>query len=226
MATTQKTNEGLIKSLRGADRLWTEKSASLRPGELACRPGCFGCCVGLFSIGLPEALALRAAVAVLPETIRAGVLARAARAVERSAEAFPGDAVAGVLDPERGDVAEADWLASVRATPCPALDLPAGRCTVYAARPTTCRTYGLALRSADAILLPACELNFPGAPAARILETAIEAERLEAVDQSLLEAAARAGYPAGAETTVAHALTGTVFGSLTARDPARSRDSR
>ena len=117
-----------------------------------------------------------------------------------------------------------DWLATVRAIPCPALDLPAGRCTVYAARPTTCRTYGLALRSAAAVVLPACELNLPGAPSARVLETAIEAERLAAVDQSLLEVAARAGYPAGAETTVAHALTGAAFTGL--EDDARARTRR
>ncbi len=214
MVTRNKTNVRLIKSLRRADRLWTEKSASLRPGELACRAGCFGCCIGLFAIGLPEAIVLRAAVAALPETTRGGVLSRAESAVKRSASTFPGDAAAGILDPERGDVAESDWLASVGATPCPALDLQAGRCSVYAARPTTCRTHGLALRSTDAILLPACELNLPGAVPARVLETAIEAERLGAVDQSLREVAARAGLPAGAETTVAHALTGTAFSAL------------
>jgi len=211
MAAKQKFIDRLIGSLEGADRLWNEKAALLGPGELSCRKGCFGCCVGLFAIGLPEALALRRAVAVLPAELRAEVLDRSRRAVERSAATFPGDAAAGVLDPERSDAAEAAWSLTVRATLCPALELPTGRCMVYAARPTTCRTYGLALRADDETLVPACELNFPGAPARRVFETAIEARNLTAVDQSLVEVAAAAGLPAGVETTIAHALAGAAF---------------
>ena len=211
MAPKQKLIDRFIISLEGADRLWKEKAALLGPGGLSCREGCFGCCVGLFAIGLPEALALRHAVAELPAGARAAVLARANRAVERSAATFPGDAAAGILDPERSDAAEAAWSLDVRSTPCPALDLPAGRCLVYAARPTTCRTYGLALRTDAETLVPACELNFAGADAQRELETAIEARSLTAVDQSLVEVAAAAGLPAGVETTIAHALTGAAF---------------
>ncbi|HEY3348291.1 MAG TPA: hypothetical protein VGM13_00775 [Thermoanaerobaculia bacterium] len=214
MPQTQKLIDRLVTSLKGADRLWDEKTAALRPGELACRPGCFGCCVGLFAIGLPEALALRHAVAALPAGARAAFLARASRAVERSAATFPGDAAAGLLDPERSDAAEAAWLLDVRATPCPALELPSGRCMVYAARPTTCRTYGVALRAGNETLVPACELNFPAASAGRVLETAIEARALTAVDQALVEVAAAAGLPAGVETTIAHALTGAAFAAL------------
>jgi Fe-S-cluster containining protein len=201
-------------SLGAADRLWGDKAARTRPGELACRAGCFGCCVGLFPIGLPEALALRRAVSNLPAAARDQVMARAARAVERSAGTFPGDAAAGVLDPERSVAAEDVWSFAVRDTPCPALELPSGRCTVYAARPTTCRTYGLALRSGDETLVPACELNFSGASPERVLETAIEAGDLTRVDQSLVEIASEAGLPAGVETTIAHALTGAAFVAL------------
>ena len=217
MPRTQELTDRLIDALAGADVLWRERAASLRPGELACRKGCFGCCVGLFAIGLPEALALRRAVDELPAPERAGVRARAARAVERSAATFPGDAAAGVLDPERGEAAEDVWFAAVRDVPCPALELPSGRCTVYAARPTTCRTYGVALRSGDETLVRACELNFAGAPPARVLETAIDSARLTAVDQALVETAAAAGLPAGVETTVAHALTGSVIAALSRR---------
>ncbi len=208
------TIDRFISALGEADRLWEERSALAGPGELACRPGCFGCCVGLFAIGLPEALALRRAVAELPALPRAAVLARAARAVERSAATFPGDAAAGILDPERGEAAEDVWFAAVRDIPCPALELPSGRCTVYGARPTTCRTYGVALRSGGRTLVSACGLNFAGAPPARVLETAIDAALVTAIDQSLLEIAADAGLPAGAETTIAHALTGTAIADL------------
>lgn len=194
-----------------------EKEAVLQPGELSCRPGCFGCCVGLFAITLGEALVLRAAVAELPAETRAAVLRRAAEAMERSAASFPGDAAAGVLDPERDAATEDLWLAAVRETPCPALEPPGGRCAVYAARPTTCRTHGLALAREGEVLLPACELNLPFAPPARVIETAIDAGRLARVDQALAEAAAGAGLPAGVETTVAHALTGTAFAALDGR---------
>jgi Fe-S-cluster containining protein len=217
MPRKQELVSRLINALDRADGLWRERAASLRPGELACRKGCFGCCVGLFAIGLPEALALRRAVDELPAPERAGVLARAARAVERSASTFPGDAAAGVLDPERSESSEDAWFAAVRDVPCPALELPSGRCTVYAARPTTCRTYGVALRSGGETIVRACELNFAGAPPARVLEMAIEAARLTAVDQSLVEIASEAGLPAGVETTVAHALTGSVIAALSRR---------
>jgi Fe-S-cluster containining protein len=203
--------------LEGADDLWAERAATLRPGELACRAGCFGCCVGLFAISLAEALALRHAVSELPEATRSAVHSRAAAAVRGSAASFPGDVAGGVLDPERSEDAEDAWHLAVRDTPCPALDLPSGRCTVYLARPTTCRTYGLALRAGDGILLPACELNLPAAPPARVAATAIDAARLAAVDQALAEVASEAGLPAGAETTVAHALTGAVFAALERR---------
>jgi Fe-S-cluster containining protein len=217
MGPKQKLIDSFILSLEGADRLWREKATLLEPGELSCRTGCFGCCVGLFSIGLPEALAVRHAVAGLPAGARAAVLARATRAVERSAATFPGDAAAGVVDPERSDSAEAAWSFEVRDTPCPALELPAGRCAIYAARPTTCRTYGLALRTDDETLVPACELNFPAASAGRVLSAAIDAGDLTRVDQSLVEIAAEAGLPAGVETTIAHALTGSAFADLARR---------
>jgi Fe-S-cluster containining protein len=203
-----------IIGLEAADRLWKEKAGDLATGDLACRSGCFGCCVGLFAIGLPEALAVRLAVADLPEESRAGLLARAERAVAKSAPLFPGDPAAGVLDPDRSDAADAAFFESLRATACPVLELPSGRCSVYAARPTTCRTFGLALAAEGAIVLPACELNLPSAPRARVRETAIEASRLAEVDQSLVELALSAGLPAGAETTVAHALLGSAFDAL------------
>ncbi|MBK9061712.1 MAG: YkgJ family cysteine cluster protein [Acidobacteria bacterium] len=214
MPPTQKLIGRFITSLEGADRLWEEKTAALRPGELTCRAGCFGCCVGLFAIGLPEALALRHVVAGLPAGARAAVLARATRAVEQSAATFPGDASSGLLDPERSDAAEGAWFLAARNTPCPALELPSGRCAVYAARPTTCRTYGLALRSGGETLVSACELNFPAASAERVLATAIEARNLTGVDQALVEVAAAAGLPAGVETTIAHALAGSAFAVL------------
>lgn len=219
MSSREQLTDRLISLLEGADRLWDEKASLLSTGELACRTGCFGCCVGLFAIGLPEALVLGRAVAGLPGPARADVLARASRAVQRSAGLFPGDPDAGLLDPERSDEADAAYFASVRSTACPVLELPSGRCTVYAARPTTCRTYGLALAAESDVVLPACELNLASAPAARVLAVAIDAGRLAAVDQALVEQAAGAGLPAGVETTVAHALAGAAFAARSGGNP-------
>ena len=214
MTKELKLNDGLISALRGADRLWAEKEAQLASGELACRPGCFGCCVGLFAISLPEALLLRSAVAGLPDSTRSRIHTRAERAVARSAAAFPGDPSAGVLDPDRTEAADTAFFETVRATACPVLELPSGRCLAYSARPTTCRTYGLALAQDSGIVLPACELNLASATPERVLQTAIDARRLMRVDHEVARTAADAGLPAGAETTIAHALTGTAFAAL------------
>ncbi len=153
-------------------------------------------------------------MAKLPAAVREGSSPGPRSAVERSAATFPGDAAAGLLDPDRSTAAEDKWFLAVRAVPCPALELPAGRCAVYGARPTTCRTYGLALRERDEVLLPACELNFAGAPPERILATGIDAPSLRRVDQGLIEIAADAALPAGVETTVAHALAGAALAAL------------
>ena len=47
--------------------------------------------------------------------------------------------------------------------PCPALDPETGGCDLYAARPITCRTFGLTLRY-DAARIPWAfsEIVFPG----------------------------------------------------------------
>ena len=196
------------------DALWSEKAALLSPIELSCHSGCFGCCIGLFSITFPEAIAVRQAVAALPRGARVAVLGRARRAVERTRSSFPGDPGAGILDPERTDASEERWFESARLLACPALELPSGRCAVYAARPITCRTFGLARRKGAELAHPPGELNLPGASPARTRATAIDAGRLAALDRELAEAASEAGLPGGAGTTVAHALAGTAFPML------------
>ncbi len=206
--------DGWVGRLREADALWEDGSRRTGPGDLACRSGCFGCCVGLFAITLPEALVLRAAARRLPDGRRAALLDRARRASESSAPAFPGDPAAGVLDPDRTDAREERYFESVRLVPCPALELPDGRCALYASRPVTCRTYGLAWRAGPALVHPPCELNFGGASASRVEAAAIDTRRLTRLDYALVSAAREAGLPAGAETTVAHALSGSVFRAL------------
>jgi len=199
------------KLLVRASELFSERAGALRPGELSCRKGCFGCCVGLFALPVPEALAVRDAWRSLPEAEKAEIARRAERAVAQSGSLFPGDAEAGLLDPGRDDAAEDRYFESVADVVCPLLELPSGRCRVYDARPVTCRTYGLPVKAGGALSEPACPLNFVGAPPGRSVEAAIDARNLLALDQTIAEEATAAGLPGGAETTLAHVLAGRTF---------------
>ena len=122
---------------------------------IACRPGCFECCISPFPITPNDARRLREGLAALaagdPE--RAGrVVARARASVERLCREFPGDPLTAALtiDEAAGD------------EPCPALDPATGTCDLYAARPVTCRTFGPAV-SCGGDALAICELCYQGA---------------------------------------------------------------
>ncbi len=201
----------LTESLGSADFEWEKAAAQTRSGDLLCREGCFGCCLGSFEISLPEALVLREAVSALPESRRTRARERAALLVARSAASFPGDPVAGVLDPGRSEDEDAAFFDPLEHVACPLLELPSGRCAVYAARPVTCRTYGLAWREDQAVVHPACPLNLADATPAHTLETAVDIAPLLVGDQRRAELARVAGLPSGAATTVAYALSGTAF---------------
>ena len=162
---------------------------------LACRPGCYECCIGPFAITQLDAMRLRAGLADLdardPERA-AEVRRRAQESVERMRRENPADPLGNAL--ERDDVTE-DEL-------CPALDPATGTCDLYAARPITCRTFGPAVRfGAESIAV--CELCYQGASNAEIAacEVAIDPENLEAELLQQMESAGQAG-----ETVVAFAL--------------------
>jgi len=162
---------------------------------LACRPGCYECCIGPFAITQLDAMRLRAGLADLdardPERA-AEVRRRAQESVERMRRENPADPLGNAL--ERDAVAE-DEL-------CPALDPATGTCDLYAARPITCRTFGPAVRfGAESIAV--CELCYQGASNAEIAacEVAIDPENLEAELLQQMESAGQAG-----ETVVAFAL--------------------
>lgn len=199
---------------RRADALWTERAAKTAPGEMACRGGCFGCCVGLFEISLAEALVVRAGLERLPEEARRVVRARAERIVERTRADFPGDPGPGLLDPERTEEADDRYFATVADSACPMLELPSGSCRIYEERPITCRTFGLPWTRSRTLVHPACPLNFVGSSAARQREVGIDLDLITEGDQELAELALSAGLPSGAETTVAHAITGSVFAGI------------
>ncbi len=201
----------LKSAFRVADRAWSESAARTAPGELACRSGCFGCCVGLFEISLPEAGLVKAGVAALSPAVRDDVIRRARRIVEESAAAFPGDARAGILDPERTEEADDAYFEVIADRACPMLDLPSGSCRIYDYRPVTCRTYGFAWSKDGEVIHPPCGLNLPGAPVERQLATSIDVGRLDEAGDIAEELAAALDLEPGDETTVAHAVVGTAF---------------
>lgn len=176
------------------------REAECRSGPwLACRIGCYECCIEPFPITALDALRLREGLNEMedrdPE--RAGrVRARARESVERLRREFPGDTVALVLDIEGAGKNEL----------CPALDPVSGACDLYEARPLTCRTFGPAVRfpaEAEAPAVGVCELCYRGASDDEIAACQVEVDiRREA---GLLRQIEKSGGGTG-ETLVAFAL--------------------
>jgi Fe-S-cluster containining protein len=146
---------------------------------LACRPGCFDCCLGVFPITLGDAALLREGLAALNATEperAARVRQRAGEVVERMRREFPDDPVGGALEFEQ---AEDD--------PCPALDPATGTCDLYASRPVTCRTFGPAVGiGGDAVGV--CELCYQGATEDEIAACSVQLDlgRLEEEGETIV----------------------------------------
>src|ERR1051325_4396535 len=92
---------------------------------LACRPGCYQCCIGAFRITARDAQRLRAGLESLDAERAARVHRRARESAERLARDCPGDPLARVLAEDEAGENE----------PCPALDPETGTCDLYDARP-------------------------------------------------------------------------------------------
>jgi len=181
--------------------------------HLACRPGCIECCIGPFPITLLDAWRLQRAMEELERTdpVRAArIRGRARNAIREMSEDFPGDLASGLL---RGDLeAEDRFFERHAALPCPLLDPDTGLCELYAARPLSCRTFGLPVRIGEENL-PPCHLCFRDASAQEIeaCRVLIDPEGLE--DQIL-------GDAGEVETLIAFALAGC---GAPARPPASSQ---
>lgn len=122
--------------------------AARRSGSwIACRPGCFECCLGEFGIARLDELRLQAGIARLA----ADDPARAARVRTRAAEYVPGDDA-----------------------PCPALDPATGCCDLYEHRPFACRLFGPATRIGGGDIA-ACELCYRDASESDIALCAVDA---------------------------------------------------
>lgn len=214
MDEDQKPIDRIKQAFAVADASWNLGAALSREGDLACRAGCFGCCVGLFEISFPEAALAAAGFAKLPPDEKADILRRAERIVSTTAKQFPGDPATGLLDPARTEEADDRYFEVVADMACPMLELPSGRCRIYEYRPVTCRTYGLAWKTGEQMVHPSCGLNFVGAGEARQLETGVDLSLLEDGERAALGTAASIDLSPADETTLAHAVTGTAFRPL------------
>jgi Fe-S-cluster containining protein len=129
---------------------------------LACKPGCFQCCVGVFAISQLDALRLTNGLAELYLVDReraTRVRDRAAESVERLTSTFPGNPISGLLDENVEDSEGFDSFANDEV--CPVLDPATGTCDLYSSRPMTCRVFGPPVRSDEG--LGVCELCYQGA---------------------------------------------------------------
>lgn len=177
--------------------------AARRSGSwLKCAPGCTQCCIGVFPISQLDAARLREGLNALNSADparAAAVRLRAQESVARLTAEFPGDPRTGILDEARPSF---DDFANDE--PCPALDPATGLCDLYAARPITCRVFGLPLRTEGG--LGVCELCFDGATPEEIAaaEVHLDTERFEAVlNEQVEESRGLSG-----NTVVAWALIG------------------
>ena len=157
---------------------------------IACRPGCFQCCIGPFPITVLDARRLRAGLAGLESRDPA----RAAHIRRRACESA--DRMTRLYSLEQilqDDDAGAQEL-------CPALDPASGTCDLYDSRPITCRTFGPAVRFGSESLA-VCELCFQGATDKQIAscEVEVDPDNLEA--ELLLQLEGETG-----DTIVAFAL--------------------
>lgn len=145
------TAGGLIQ----IDSLMAE--AVRRGGEwIACRPGCYECCLGPFAISSSDARRLCEALGEVDPAVAERVRDRAARYLA-AVSSYDDEGLPEGMD----DV------------PCPALDPASGCCDLYHARPITCRTFGPAVRTADGAVAT-CELCFQGASEEEIAGCAVE----------------------------------------------------
>ncbi|MDR3358510.1 MAG: YkgJ family cysteine cluster protein [Desulfovibrio sp.] len=125
---------------RRADSLFARVREN-SPGLVRCREGCSDCCHALFDLSLVEAMYInRAFLAAFDHgPRRSSIMARAAR-TDRDLTRFKRDMYRAEKngEPPAAILARAAGLK----VPCPLLD-DDNRCLLYAARPITCRVYGV-----------------------------------------------------------------------------------
>lgn len=165
--------------------------AARNRGQVSCRAGCFGCCVGLFEISSLDAALAARGLAKLPKARREAIARRGEAIARRIAGTFPGDPATLVLDVRREETWDA-FFETTTGIACPFLEPVDGRarttaasaararrwpqgfaCAIYADRPHACRTFGLPLADRGEIVSDPCRLNFRGSSPAAIAAAAL-----------------------------------------------------
>lgn len=108
------------------------------PDEVTCHKGCTSCCHALFDVSLVEAMYLKEAFDRLPVEERETIKERADEAERTQHKIMRKAMKAREKGTETNELLED--LSRVRIR-CPLLD-DEGACTLYEARPVTCRLYG------------------------------------------------------------------------------------
>jgi Fe-S-cluster containining protein len=189
-------------------------SATQRSGpHLACRPGCFQCCIGVFPISQQDAHRLREALQALEQTdpVKSQrIKQRAAAARTHLDPHFPGDPATGILSEDYEDsplftdeilTESGESLGDTE--PCPILDPATGTCDLYEHRPILCRTFGPPMRTAEDNLAT-CELCFIHASTEEIAACELD-PTIPAQEEASNEAFNRAHHLHG-QTLIAYAL--------------------
>ncbi len=137
-ASLSQFSQGLDALWRRCDMAFAQVAVSF-PKEVRCGSGCDDCCRAVFDLTPAEALALALAFRRLPRNARREALRRAEKA-----EAEFDQVARRALN----QAPEERLLTFSRArVVCPLLEK--GRCLLYAARPLTCRLYGIPVASGD-----------------------------------------------------------------------------
>jgi Fe-S-cluster containining protein len=184
--------------------------SALRSGtHLACKPGCYQCCVGVFPIALEDAARLNAGLAALDQSDPERALrihARVAQSLTRLDPWFPGDLASGILH----DDYEAAILFEEFANdePCPVLDPATGTCDLYSTRPVLCRTFGPPMRTEENNLAT-CELCFIYASTEEI--AACELDPTIPAQETASNETFNAAHNLFGETLIAYALRPTLI---------------
>ncbi len=128
-------------------------------GQMQCRRGCIQCCLGVFDIGLPDAVRLAEAFALLPEETQSRIARRAAVVQDRIRHAGPELEFPFFLNMiSQGRVDQiAECVPDAR---CIFLD-DDDSCIIYEKRPLACRLEGIPMVDfKDGLFGDWCALNF------------------------------------------------------------------
>lgn len=197
--------------LADAER-WFDRARAALLGQVPCRSGCHGCCIGVFPITILDRAELQRGLAALDPSVRLEIETRSRGQVTELEAACPRLETSPFLD-EWND-RDLDRMAErFSDLPCPALDVD-GRCRLYAFRPLTCRMTGIPVE-ADGIVEGACEVQ-TAVPLVRLSNALrVQADRFAEREATAIEAERRSSPGMGEELPLP-------YGFLPEAEPRRS----